>query len=332
MPSLMSSLVRFRTMPLHTVLLLLFLSVSGCGTLQSRFGLDPYYSAPYDESPHSTTRVYGGIAVESAWIKYDLRYRKGAALPFYLFDLPLTLVADTLLLPVTFYEDSFTGKLAFHAEKRDLSAVELLLREGTDPNEVNSWGHTALMAAAWADHSPIVDLLLRHGVNVDARSRFRKTALFYAVAEGNSTIVQLLLEHGADPNGKDYPITPLAIAADRGDVETVHNLLDKKADMAAGNWHPLFAAVEKDHDEVAKLLLMRGADPNIKANDGRTPLFYASCNGSEAIVTLLLANGAKTTAKSFVPAPYPSTPLDCAIKNGHTSVVELLRRNSEEVR
>jgi ankyrin repeat protein len=102
--------------------------------------------------------------------------------------------------------------------------------------------------------------------------------------------------------------------------------------MAAGNWHPLFAAVEEDHDEVVRLLLMRGADPNITTNDGRTPLFYASCNESEAIVMLLLANGAKTTTKYFVPEPYPSTPLDCAIKNGHASVVELLRSNSEEVR
>jgi ankyrin repeat protein len=330
MLNIVSSLVRSRQYLF--ALLAFFYLVSGCGTLQSRIGLDPYYSAPYDESPHSTTRVYGGIAVESAWIKYDLRYRKGAVLPFYLFDLPLTLVADTLLLPVTFYEDSFTGKLALHAEKGDLSAVELLLRERTDPNEVNSWGHTALMAAAWANHSPIVDLLLRRGVHVDARSRFQKTALFYAAAKGNSTVVQLLLEHKADPNGKDYPITPLAIAAGRGDMETVRNLLDKKADMAAGIWHPLFAAVEKDHDEVVKLLLIRGADPNMKKNDGRTPLFYASCNGSDAIVTLLLANGARTTARSFVPEPYPSTPLDCAIKNGHASVVELFRRNSGEVR
>jgi uncharacterized protein YceK len=214
-------------MPLFALISSFYL-LSGCGTLQSRIGLDPYYSAPYDESPYSTMRVYGGIAVESAWIKYDLRYRKGAALPFYLFDLPLTLVADTLLLPVTFYEDSFTGKLARHAEKGDLSAVELLLREGIDPNEVNSWGHTALMAAAWANHSPIVDLLLRCGVHVDARSRFQKTALFYAAARGNSIVVQLLLEHNADPNEKDYPITPLAIAAGRGDMETVRNLLPRE--------------------------------------------------------------------------------------------------------
>jgi serine/threonine-protein phosphatase 6 regulatory ankyrin repeat subunit A len=43
---------------------------------------------------------------------------------------------------------------------------------------------------------------------------------------------------------------------------------------------------------VVKLLLEKGADPNSKSNNGRTPLSYAAGYSHKAVVKLLLEKGA----------------------------------------
>jgi ankyrin repeat protein len=45
------------------------------------------------------------------------------------------------------------------------------------------------------------------------------------------------------------------------------------------------------------VLLEKGADVNAQMDDGVTPLEFASENGHEAIVTLLLENGAREKKK-----------------------------------
>jgi ankyrin repeat protein len=44
--------------------------------------------------------------------------------------------------------------------------------------------------------------------------------------------------------------------------------------------------------DVVKLLLERGADPNVKDDDGKTPLHYAAWKGHHKVVELLLEHGA----------------------------------------
>ena len=46
-------------------------------------------------------------------------------------------------------------------------------------------------------------------------------------------------------------------------------------------------AADKGHDDVAKLLLRYGADPNAGDNDGRTPLDVARERGFDNIVEIL---------------------------------------------
>jgi hypothetical protein len=58
--------------------------------------------------------------------------------------------------------------------------------------------------------------------------------------------------------------------------------------------------------------------------DGRTPLWWATWNGHEAVVKLLLAKGAELEARDSE----GQTPLSWASENGHEAVVLLLAQGA----
>jgi len=57
--------------------------------------------------------------------------------------------------------------------------------------------------------------------------------------------------------------TALRWAASRGDVDAVEFLLDLDADITSHNYEALVWASKEKHDDVAKLLISRGADPSV---------------------------------------------------------------------
>lgn len=61
------------------------------------------------------------------------------------------------------------------------------------------------------------------------------------------------------------------------------NLLDLRL-----GWSPLYRAVICGHYDASKLLLDRGADPNLRNKVGEVPLHQAADAGSERLVQLLL--------------------------------------------
>jgi ankyrin repeat protein len=72
-------------------------------------------------------------------------------------------------------------------------------------------------------------------------------------------------------------------------------LIDKGTDVnAKDNWYwtPLHSAVYKDK-EMVELLITRGANVNVRDGAGRTPLWYGEKNGHTEIVELLRKHGAK---------------------------------------
>ena len=86
-----------------------------------------------------------------------------------------------------------------------------------------------------------------------------------------------------------------------------------------------FAAGE-GHEDIVKLLLKIGGDPEIKdGKSGRAPLWWAAQNGHEAVVKLLLETR-KVEADPM--DKYGQTPLWCATQNGHEAITKLLLETS----
>lgn len=100
--------------------------------------------------------------------------------------------------------------------------------------------------------------------------------------------------HGAADPGAE-----LRKVATQGDLAKVRALLDQGTDVNAKSEYGATAlsfASDKGHTEVVKLLLERGADPNVEDTFyGSTPLVWAVYNGRVEVVKLLVAAGAKTT-------------------------------------
>jgi hypothetical protein len=145
-------------------------------------------------------------------------------------------------------------------------------------------------------------------------------------------------------------LTPLHRAANRGDLAAVEALLAKGADvnaLALAKQTPLHLAVTQ---EIAQLLISKGALIEARDRWGRTPLFWAAGAGRKDVVETLLAGGAQPDApeltdtemnafmsqlRSQLPAqaragipekPSPRTSITYAAEQGHEDIAEMLRK------
>ena len=117
----------------------------------------------------------------------------------------------------------------------------------------------------------------------------------WASCKGDLEIVKFLVESGADVNAKDKEgWSVLMEASYEGHLKVIKYLIENgKVNVNAKDddgWTALMRASWRGYFEIVKYLVEKGADINIKNNNGKTALDLAD---SEKIKEILRKTGAK---------------------------------------
>lgn len=134
----------------------------------------------------------------------------------------------TIFIPLT----AHAATLLEAAGDGDIKTVTGLLDKGTDVDEQNAHGMTALTAAALKDSLEMTRLLLDKGADIGRENDSGETVLMCAVLNDNPKLIGLLLDRGAQINEEaNNGMTALGWAAFWGSSEVVRLLIDKGADI-----------------------------------------------------------------------------------------------------
>jgi len=187
------------------------------------------------------------------------------------------------------------------------TAIGRALKDGSGLEARDRDGRTALMLATIANDVAAARRLIAAGADVNARDRIEDSPYLFAGAEGLDDILLLTLANGADlASVNRYGGTALIPACHHGHLLTVKILLATDIDINHVNdlgWTALLETVilgdgGPRHTEIASLLLLAGADPDIADRDGITPLDHAVARGYGDIAHLLRAAGASRVPRS----------------------------------
>ena len=223
-----------------------------------------------------------------------------------------------------------------------VETVKLLLAaHGINVNpELPSDNTTPLLLALHLEREDIAGLLLAApDIDVDKPLKSGIAPVHFAARNNLPGTVERLVRRGADANlALANGMTPLYFAADKGDLEVVRALLQApgiRINQATGiRYVPLGIAAQRAHKDIVRLLLRKGADPNIESATGLTPLHVACLHGHIAIVQMLLHFKADVDAEVLdAEGDRPAqTPYGLAELGGHRAVMSELtahRRRTE---
>ncbi|SPB51486.1 unnamed protein product [Aspergillus niger] len=163
---------------------------------------------------------------------------------------------------------TFKGNLEEFMKKSKLLLAIRAVRDDIDAQ--NSSGDTALhLAIARLGTVPAIQPLLEAEASTNIKGRQGRTPLLYALYLEQEAVATALLDKDSDPHALDnhsFSALHYAVASRTISIQFIQRLLDAGVDV---NWKdedghtPLYLAAQKNKQEVMRLLLNHGADPEL---------------------------------------------------------------------
>lgn len=200
------------------------------------------------------------------------------------------------------YEDFFKA-----VQIDDAKTVQALLQRGFDPNTVNPAGLHGLMIAVREPSLKVAQLLAAWPkVTTEVRNDKDESVLMLAAIKGYLPLVKQLVDNDADVNKPGW--TPLHYAASTGQVAVIEFLLENSAYIDAESPNgttPLMMAAMYGSPEAVKVLIQAGADLGIKNQVGMTALDFA-LRGNRQNAKELIETGLQRQAARAARTAQPS--------------------------
>jgi ankyrin repeat protein len=173
--------------------------------------------------------------------------------------------------------------ILYATEKNMDELIEILLDAGANINDQTYNKITPLLLASKENLIKSANFLIEHGADVNAADENGMTPLMYAVKNTSTSLIEELLDAGANVNVVDkegntaiWFTTPFA-----GSEKIIKLLADHDAnlnilkDPGLGNKMTyLMYKLRRSEYDIAKILILNGADVNIPDQEGKTPLQY----------------------------------------------------------
>lgn len=157
---------------------------------------------------------------------------------------------NPLITTTNFTKAAYLGNLAI---------IRRYTEEGKNINVIDVNGETALMNAVFLRHREIIDYLLDNGANVNIQNHYGNAAIHFAISGGSLEVVAVLL--------------------DRPGINK--DVQDKNG------FAPLHDAITRNKIKIARLLLLKGAQDNIKSKSGKTALDFARLMKYQDLINLI---------------------------------------------
>ncbi|CAH0387286.1 unnamed protein product [Bemisia tabaci] len=219
------------------------------------------------------------------------------------------------------------------AEQGFTDIVKFLIENGAEVKDfIKAFENTPLHFAVLNNKLELIKILLDKGVSIDEKNQHCQTPLLIAIEKGFVEIAKFLVKNGAQVNAANNgnSDTPLHFAVQHNSSELVEMLVKCAVVDAMNEKHqtPLLLAAEKGYVEIAKLLLMNGAQVNgTNVSDRDTPLHLAVQNNCIELVEILLEQGALIDARNGE----RQTSLHIATEKGNENCMLLLLRKGAYV-
>ena len=221
------------------------------------------------------------------------------------------------------------------AERGHAAVVGRLLSVGIDRDHVNRIGYQAIHEAVWLgeDTTRYVDTvraLIAGGVELTRRSGNEALTPLQMAQQRGYPALEATLRRALDPAEITDPDSTLLRAAAAGDADQVARALRAGAEVEHRDplgRTALLLAVTHDHVDVARLLVIVGADPDALDHQHDTPWLVTGVTGSVRMLEVLLPAGPDLTILNR----YGGTSLIPASERGHVHYVRRVLRTGIDV-
>ena len=207
-----------------------------------------------------------------------------------------------------------------YIETGDQASIEKVLQQ--DPSlalQRTSHDISPLLLACYYNKPQIVRMLLRY---------LPYLTIHEAAASGQGDVLSRLLVNQPDSLDavSDHGFTPLGLATHFGHEDLVRLLLAEGADpnrcsQNGYSVYPLHTAISSNFESIAKMLIEAGAFVNVVQSSRMSPLHLAAQNGNIEIIILLLEQGASIEAQT----DFGQTPSELAKEKGYLEISEILK-------